>query len=91
MDKLMKLTGVASGVAVATGLGATAAGFGTTGIGFGTIAAGIQAGIGNVVAGSVFAVATSLGMSGVFIAAASTGGVGLLGVGVYYGYKYFFG
>ena len=41
-------------------------GFGTSGIVAGSIAAGIQSAIGNVAAGSTFAICTSLGMKGVF-------------------------
>ena len=54
-------------------------GFGTAGIGGGSIAAGIQAAIGNVAAGSIFAVCTSLGMSGVFATTAAVGAI--LGAG----------
>ena len=42
-------------------------GFGTAGVGAATAAAGIQAGIGNVAAGSLFATATSLAMKGAFV------------------------
>ena len=54
-------------------------GFGTAGIVGGSIAAGIQAAIGNVAAGSLFAVCTSLGMTGVFASTAAVGAI--LGVG----------
>ena len=55
-------------------------GFGTAGIVGGSIAAGIQAAIGNVAAGSIFAVFTSLGTSGVFATTAAVGEI--LGPGV---------
>ena len=45
-------------------------GFGTAGIVAGSAAAGIQAAIGSVAAGSVFAVLTSLGMQGIFATSA---------------------
>ena len=54
-------------------------GFGTAGIVGGSIAAGIQAMIGNVAAGSLFAVCTSLGMTGVFASSAAVGAI--LGIG----------
>ena len=54
-------------------------GFGAAGIVGGSIAAGIQSIIGNVAAGSIFAVCTSLGMSGVFASTAAVGAI--LGVG----------
>ena len=54
-------------------------GFGTAGIVGGSIAAGIQAIIGNVAAGSLFAVCTSLGMTGVFASSAAVGAI--LGAG----------
>ena len=54
-------------------------GFGTAGIIGGSVAAGIQAAIGNVAAGSIFAVCTSLGMTGFFASTAAVGAI--LGVG----------
>ena len=54
-------------------------GFGTAGIVGGSIAAGIQAAIGNVAAGSLFAVCTSLGMTSVFASTAAVGAI--LGAG----------
>jgi hypothetical protein len=54
-------------------------GFGTAGVVGGSIAAGIQSVIGNVAAGSLFAVCTSLGMSGVFATSAAVGTI--LGAG----------
>ena len=69
----------AGATALAAGLTPTLIGFGTAGIAAGSIAAGIQAGIGNVVAGSAFATMTSLGMQGVF--AGLTGGGALSTIG----------
>lgn len=54
-------------------------GFGNAGIVGGSIAAGIQAAIGNVAAGSLFAVCTSLGMTGIFASTAAVGAI--LGAG----------
>lgn len=68
--------------AVGTGLGFT-----PSGIAAGSIAAGLQAGVGNIAAGSFFALAQSLGAKCVI---AATGGFGvaiLAGVGIYYGVK----
>ena len=69
------------GAAITGGVIATVAlipiglGFGTAGIVGGSIAAGIQAAIGNVAAGSLFAVCTSLGMTGVFASSAAVGAI----------------
>ena len=60
------------------------AGFGIIGIKASSIAAGIQAGIGNVVAGSWFAIMTSLGMTGVFATTATVGAI--IGTGGLAGY-----
>ena len=57
-------TAVNSVISVASGI-AIRMGFGLKGIAFGSAAASIQSGIGNVVAGSMFATMTSLGMTGV--------------------------
>ena len=46
--------GLVAGPLLVTG-GLAVAGFGAAGVGAGTLAAGIQSGIGNVVAGSIFA------------------------------------
>jgi hypothetical protein len=56
------------------GLSATLVGFGAAGIAAGSIAAGIQSGIGNVAAGSLFAMMQSLGATGTFTAM-TTGGL----------------
>ena len=59
-------------------------GFSTAGIVAGSAAAGIQAGIGSVVAGSAFAVCTSLGMTGVFATSAAVGAmIGAGGLALY--------
>ena len=49
------------------GLTGTLLGFGTAGIVAGSAAAATQAAIGNVAAGSVFSILTSLGMTGTFL------------------------
>jgi hypothetical protein len=51
----------------------TTAGFTSSGIAAGSVAAGIQAGIGNVAAGSAFAFAQSLGATAVFTTALPVG------------------
>ena len=71
--------GIAGGVIAGVASIPIIAGFGTVGIVGGSIAAGIQAAIGNVAAGSVFAVCTSLGMTGVFSSTAAVGAI--LGAG----------
>ena len=60
--------------------GLAVAGFGAAGVGAGTLAAGIQSGIGNVVAGSMFATAQSIGAAGLAsgTTAAIAGGSGTL-------------
>ena len=71
--------GITGGVIAGVALIPITLGFGTAGIIGGSIAAGIQAAIGNVAAGSIFAVCTSLGMSGVFASTAAVGAI--LGAG----------
>jgi hypothetical protein len=80
-----------SGTIAAVGGGLTVAGFTSTGIAAGSIAAGVQAGIGNVAAGSAFAVLQSMGATGL-IAAVGTGAVVALPIigGAYYLYNYFY-
>ncbi|KAI0133284.1 hypothetical protein F4776DRAFT_624885 [Hypoxylon sp. NC0597] len=59
------LAGTAIAIPVAiTGPALAAAGFGANGIAAGSVASGIQAGIGNVAAGSAFATLQSAGMAG---------------------------
>ena len=70
----------------------TGLGFGSAGIVGGTVAAGIQAGIGNVVAGSAFAALQALGAAGIFTTVGIAGGaVALVIGGGYAGYKIFKG
>ena len=57
----------------AAGAALSYVGFTTAGVAAGSVAAGLQAGIGNVVAGSAFAIAQSLGMSAVFATAIPVG------------------
>ena len=71
--------GITGGVIAGVALIPISLGFGTAWIVGGSIAAGIQAVIGNVAAGSLFAVCTSLGMSGVFASTAAVGAI--LGAG----------
>jgi len=67
---------IGTGAIVATVcLAPIAIGFGSTGVVGGSIAAGIQAGIGNVVAGSAFAFTQSFVMGGTATAIASVGAV----------------
>ena len=70
---------ITGGVIASVALIPIGIGFGTAGVVGGSIAAGIQASIGNVAAGSIFAVFTSLGMTGVFASSAAVGAI--LGVG----------
>ena len=66
---------IAGGLAAAGGIGASLLGFTTAWIAAGSAAAAIQAGIGNVAAGSLFAGMTSLGMTGAFTTTAIGGGI----------------
>ncbi|KAI0062765.1 hypothetical protein BV25DRAFT_1825308 [Artomyces pyxidatus] len=79
-------------IAAAVGLGAGAiitpivapavvglVGFGAAGPVAGTLAAGMQAGIGNVVAGSSFAVVQSIGMGAAVPAVGQAVGAGIIG------------
>jgi Interferon-induced 6-16 family len=61
-------------------LAATTAGFGVAGIVGGSAAAAFQSSVGSVAAGSAFATAQSLGMTGA-LAAGTTYGAGAVGVG----------
>jgi len=70
---------VAGGVITGVALIPITLGFGGAGIIAGSVAAGIQAVIGNVAAGSAFAICTSLGMTGVFASSAAVGAI--LGAG----------
>lgn len=86
-DKVVIGTTTTSGALAATGWVSTLIGFTSSGIGAGTMAAGMQAGVGNVVAGSAFAGMQSLGATGVFFGLGAVGGVGLVAGGVYGGVK----
>ena len=70
---------IAGGVISSVALLPITLGFGGAGIVAGSVAAGIQAAIGNVAAGSIFAICTSLGMTGVFASSAAVGAI--LGAG----------
>lgn len=66
---------MAGGAAVALPcVAATAVGFGSAGIVGGSLAAAMQSAIGNVAAGSSFALLQSLGATGTFISGATAGG-----------------
>jgi hypothetical protein len=66
---------IGGGALLAVGVVPIMMGFGAAGIAAGSVAAGIQAGIGSVAAGSTFATATSLGMTGAFSTTAITGAI----------------
>jgi hypothetical protein len=55
------------------------AGFGITGITSGSLAAALQASIGNVAAGGLFAKLTSLGAQGYFVSGSISGAVSTIG------------
>jgi len=79
LKKVGKAVAITGGVILGIASIPILMGFGTAGIVGGSIAAGIQAVIGNVAAGSIFAVCTSLGMTGVFASSAAVGAI--IGVG----------
>jgi hypothetical protein len=62
-------------VTAATGAAMIAAGFGASGIVAGSVAAGIQSAIGNVIAGSLFAIFQSIGMLGGWVGMLVMGGL----------------
>ncbi|ORY68083.1 hypothetical protein LY90DRAFT_504347 [Neocallimastix californiae] len=76
--------GIIGTIMASTAMAPIAAGFGTTGIVAGSLAALTQSMIGNVVAGSLFATLTSLGMTGAFTTSAAVGA--LLGAGGFSAY-----
>lgn len=77
MAQITKSAGKGAGIGAVIGTGVTgaasgalsAAGFSSGGVVAGSLAAGTQAGIGNVAAGSLFAVLQSVGATGVIVAA----------------------
>ncbi len=69
------IIGIGGAAVTLTALAPIVLGFGAAGIVGGSIAAGIQAGIGNVAAGSIFAGLTSAGMTGALSATAIGGGI----------------
>lgn len=71
---------MAGGAAAATSAAVTGLGFTSSGIAAGSAAAGVQAVVGNVAAGSLFATVQSLGATGVIATLGIAGGVGL-GIG----------
>ena len=86
-EKIALIIGTIGATGVAISAGATSLGFTSAGIAAGSIAAGLQAGIGNVVAGSAFATAQSLGATGAIAIIGTTGGVILVGAGGYCAYR----
>jgi hypothetical protein len=86
-DKAVIATSSVAGVLTVTSGAATVAGFTSSGIAAGSVAAGMQATIGNVVGGSAFAAAQSLGATGVFATLGAASGIGLGVCAVYGGYK----
>lgn len=88
-DKAVITTSILSGIATTAASVMSTLGFSSAGIAAGSTAAGLQAGVGNVVAGSAFATAQSLGAIGAYTWMGVTGGVGLTIGAVYAGYKYF--
>lgn len=68
-----------------TALGLTAAGFTGSGVAAGSVAAGIQAGIGNVAAGSLFATCQSVAATGLLFTALPV----VAGIGAVTGLGYF--
>lgn len=84
------ITVAVTGIKLSAGTIISAIGFKTGGVAAGSYAAGIQASIGSVKAGSLFASAQSLGATGILIPGFETIiGSTLLIAGVYYGVKYF--
>lgn len=76
MDKAInKVLIIAGTTTLAVGAGIGLIGFGPGGVALGSIAAGIQAGIGNVAAGSFFAKMTAFGMTGGAIKTVTCGAV----------------
>ena len=87
--KIGKVALITGSVITGIALIPIAIGFGTAGIVGGSIAAAIQSIIGNVAAGSLFAVCTSLGMTGVFASTATVGAIlGAGGLTVYINSKF---
>jgi hypothetical protein len=87
-DRLLeKITGFTSAIATAGSTALTYAGFTKTGIAAASTAAGIQSSIGNVVAGSTFAVLQSAGATGLIAGLGVTGGIGLAATAVIYYFR----
>ena len=86
-EKVALAIGIVGATGVAISAGAASLGFTSSGIAAGSFAAGLQAGIGNVAAGSTFATAQSLGATGAITIIGTTGGVILVGAGCYLAYR----
>ena len=89
VDKTVIGTSVASGIATTASSIITGLGFTSTCIAASSTAAGIQAGIGNVAAGSLFATVQSLAASGVIATVGTLGVFGLVASAIYGAYKFF--
>jgi hypothetical protein len=87
LDKTVIAASAISGTAATTAGVMTGLGFTTTGIAASSTAAGMQAGVGNIVAGSFFSLAQSLGATGVYATMGLAGGIGLTIGGIYGVYK----
>ncbi len=82
------VVGAVGGFVAVVATGAIIMGFGTAGIVGGSIAASIQSGIGNVAAGSLFAIFQSAGASGILASTAIAGGAtAAIGGGVAIGHS----
>ena len=82
-EKVALAIGIVGATGVAISAGAASLGFTSSGIAAGSIAAGLQAGIGNVVAGSAFATAQSLGATVAITMIGTAGGIVLVAGGGY--------
>jgi hypothetical protein len=87
-DKVAIGTAATGATAAAAGGAVTALGFTGSGVAAGSVAAGIQAGLGNVATGSLFAVAQSAAATGVITAVGVVGVVVAVGAGAYLTYSW---
>lgn len=72
MDFILGVAAVAGGAVLLGPAALALVGFGSSGVAVGSIAAGVQAGIGNVAAGSAFAALQSIGAAGVATSTVAT-------------------
>ena len=85
MEKAALVSSSTGAVVGGTSAVLTTAGFTSSGIAAGSVAAGVQAGIGNVAAGSAFAGLQSLGATGVIAVLGPVGLAAMLIGGVIFG------